>query len=213
MRFGRSASDRMPVLSYTRAPSTPGIGGTAGTLPVLMKMRSARICRSPCSPALPTAPVMLTVCASMKRARALITRTFSMLSSLAKLAARSLGIRPFFACMAALNTASPLSAQAARRWPSTSSFLEGMQPMLMQVPPYIWSEASTRITSWPCWARSAASVLPALPKPMIRFWVESVCMMNRERIRRKEEGELPGCGTSACPMGTPQRDANPWHAN
>ena len=166
---------------------------------------------------------MLTVCASMKRARALITRTFSMLSSLAKLAARSLGIRPFLACMAALNTASPLSAQAARRWPSTSSFLEGMQPMLMQVPPYIWSEASTRITSWPCWARSAASVLPALPKPMIRFWVESVCMMNREKSRRKEEGShraaehlsvpwihrsvmrIHGTQTDRCPTGMPQR--------
>ena len=54
---------------------------------------------------------------------------------------------------------------------STNNFLEGIQPILMQVPPYIELLFSTNITSSPCFAKSAAKVFPAFPKPIIKFFM------------------------------------------
>ncbi|CAG5953065.1 Uncharacterised protein [Streptococcus pneumoniae] len=49
---------------------------------------------------------------------------------------------------------------------ATSKVLVGIQPMLIQVPPYIALLRSTRATFLPAEANLPASVLPALPNPI-----------------------------------------------
>ena len=103
---------------------------------------------------------------SRNSARPVITVTVSMVSSMLKFAPRSLAVSSRVASTA-IRCCSP-GAAAVRCSAWYTSDLVGTQPMLMQVPPYIWSDCSIIATRRPSRPSVAASVFPPLPNPMTR---------------------------------------------
>src|SRR5258708_2408968 len=63
----------------------------------------------------------------------------------------------------------------------------------MQVPPYISCDFSTTATFCPLFPRTAASVLPPLPKPTISVSKCCVCMDNHLPRAQRRERLVPHC--------------------
>ena len=107
---------------------------------------------------------------SRNSARPVITVTVSMVSSMLKFAPRSLAVSSRVASTAIRCCSPGAAAVRCSAWCSAwcTSDLVGTQPMLMQVPPYIWSDCSIIATRRPSRPSVAASVFPPLPNPMTR---------------------------------------------
>ena len=161
-RFGSVFRFKIPVLSKAKFELTSKLGFSL-TEPVFITIVGAVSTLFE-----PSTAATSTLFLSTNLAVPFITSMFALPSSIAKfLALRAEISLSFFSTLSVKYSPKTLLLTYFASLLKFTSFLVGMQPMFMHVPPYICADFSITATFLFKFAAFTARVLPALPKPII----------------------------------------------